>query len=144
MEKKFINIKHSHTADQRTVMEQIQKDGVCPFCMDHFRKYHKRPILREGNHWVLTENQWPYDGTRVHLLLVAKTHITSPEKMSPEMTLELWDHFRWAIAEFKIKGGALFMRFGNTRFTGGSVSHLHAQILTKDSAAENPIIVRLG
>ena len=66
-----INVENSTREEQLLVMKQIQKDGVCPFCREHFETYHTKPILFETNHWVVTENAWPYPDTKHHFLAAA-------------------------------------------------------------------------
>ena len=39
---------------------------------------------------------------------------------------------KWAIKKYKIKGGALAVRFGDTDFTGASVAHLHFHIISPE------------
>ena len=130
MEKKdFINVKEVRVDEQRAIMEQIVKDGVCPFCMENFTRYHKQPILRDGERWILTPSQWPYENTKHHFLAVSKKHIERIEELQAEDITELLEHFKWANKEYEFPGGAFFMRFGNMKYNGSSVAHLHAQLL---------------
>jgi len=48
--------------------------------------------------------------------------------------------------ENKIPGGTFIMRFGDTRYTGASVSHLHANLISPDGEDKDrkPIIARVG
>ena len=70
--------------DQKEVMEEIKKQGHCPFCRENLDKYHKNPILKEGKFWLLTENQWPYEKIKHQLLAIYKTHIEHLKEMAPE------------------------------------------------------------
>ena len=45
-----------------------------------------------------------------------------------KMELDFLANF--AIKKYKIKGGALAMRFGDTNYTGASVAHLHFHIIS--------------
>ena len=128
--KRTVNLSHARTAFQKGVMERIQRDGVCPFCKEHFLTYHTKPILAEGKHWILTENFEPYPGALVHLLAVAKKHVTRFEKLGPAAQTELFALFAKEIAKRDVKGGTLLMRFGDTDYTGGTVEHLHAQLIS--------------
>ena len=42
---KFINMSSVRRNDQKKVMEDIKKDGHCPFCIKNVEKYHKNPRL---------------------------------------------------------------------------------------------------
>lgn len=145
-EKKFVDLNSARVDDQRNVMQQIVQDGVCPFCMENFTRYHKKPILREGEHWILTENQWPYDHTKYHFLAVAKKHIETIESIPLGAMEELREHLQWAIKENSVPGGSFFMRFGDIKYTGSSVAHLHAQLLMGDVDApgHESVRVKLG
>ncbi len=127
-------------------IKKIIKDGVCPFCQKYFLKYHTRPILRRGTHWLVTENANPYRGARHHYLFVCTKHVESPGRLTPRSFGELQSHIRWLQKKYKLPGGTFFMRFGDTRYTGASVAHLHAQLIVgsrKDSRTE-PILVVLA
>lgn len=134
------NNKHIHLStirrdDQKEVMEQIEKDNVCPFCMEHFLKYHKRPILKDGKFWVLTDNQWPYEKIKHQLLAVYKTHINHISEMDPEAGKELFDMFAEEAKKRNIPGGGFAMRFGSNSKKGNygsSVLHLHAHLIEPD------------
>lgn len=127
-------------------MRRIQRDKVCPFCMKHFLKYHTKPILMNGKHWVLTENFQPYEGATHHLLAVSKKHTTRFENLSPAAQSELFKLFGAELRKRRVKGGALFMRFGDTEYTGGSVEHLHAQLVsgTRRGKGKEALTVYLG
>ena len=63
MKKGFVNLKNARRGEYSKVIEEIQKTGKCPFCKENF-KYHKKPILKKTNGWILTENSWPYKNAK--------------------------------------------------------------------------------
>lgn len=133
-----LNHSEARTPEQIALMQKIEKDGVCPFCAEYFTQYHPKPILKETDYWFVTENMSPYKGTTTHLIFVYKpAHINTPADLLPEGAKDLFDLVNWAVAEFNIEGGGLFMRFGDTNRNGGSVEHLHAQLLTGIEKDEN-------
>lgn len=147
-EKKHVRVE---SADYRpdgtykSVLQNIESDGVCPFCAEQLATYHKKPILHEGKSWLLTENMYPYENSSVHLLVIHKSHI---EHMS-ELTAESWSELRdITVTELRRRGilGATFMmRFGDTRFNGASVNHLHAQVIAGSGDKDaKPILTRVG
>ena len=127
-----VNLAHARTEEQMAVMEQIVHDGVCPFCQEHFLKYHPKPILKKGAHWLVTENAFPYNGARVHLLFVYLQHIVLPPAESDHLS-ELFELITWARKEYGIRGGTLLLLFGETRYNGASVDHLHAHLVVGDA-----------
>ena len=135
--KKYINLDQARSDHQRSVMEQIQKDDVCPFCSENLSKYHKNPILKEGKYWLLTKNQWPYENVKHQLLAIHKTHIEHISELEPAAGSELIELFAWATKEFNIPGGAVAIRFGSNPELGNygsSVLHLHAHLIEPDLA----------
>lgn len=125
-------------------MAKIESDGVCPFCAEHFTKYHPKPIIKETDFWFVTENMSPYEGTKHHFLFVYKpSHISKPEEMSAAALEDLYALLAFVTTTYKIIGGSFFMRFGDTHYTGGSVEHLHAQLITGKSETETSEAIRV-
>lgn len=140
-------MENARTEEQRALMQKIAEDGVCPFCAEHFKKYHPKPIIKETDSWFLTENMSPYKGTKHHFLYVYKKgHRTSPNEITTESRVDLFDLIDFTMQEYQIEGGTFFMRFGDTRFTGSSVEHLHAHLIVGDVDDPNhePVRVKLG
>ncbi|HPF30847.1 MAG TPA: dihydrofolate reductase [Candidatus Saccharibacteria bacterium] len=128
-DKQFVNISNARFDEQRQVMEKIENNHECPFCLENMKKYHKKPILRQGEQWLLTENQWPYDNTKNHLLAISTYHAENIQDLKDGSFNELQEHIDWAIEKYKIKSGGVAMRFGGTDSNGASVSHLHVHII---------------
>ena len=142
-----LNLSNARTPEQIALMQTIIADGVCPFCAEHFRKYHPKPVLKETEHWFFTENMSPYVGTKYHFIFVYKpAHISKPRELPPEALVDLFTLVNAAIAENKIPGGSFFMRFGDHIYNGSSVEHLHAHLLMGDADApgHEPVRVKLG
>jgi diadenosine tetraphosphate (Ap4A) HIT family hydrolase len=140
------NTAHRPTGTYGNVISQIQKDGVCPFCPESLAKYHTNPILKEGKFWLLTDNLYPYDGAKYHELLIHKQHITSFDEISKEAWEEMHDFIKSFTGENNIPGGTFIVRFGDARYTGASVSHLHANLVSPDGEDDDrkPIVARIG
>jgi diadenosine tetraphosphate (Ap4A) HIT family hydrolase len=133
--KNYIHVDQSRLPHQKAVMEQIQQDGVCPFCPEHLTKYHKEPIIKEGIYWVFSKNQWPYEHTAQHFIAIHKKHIEHISELSAEAGKELLEIFAWASKEYNLPGGAVAIRFGsNPEYGnyGSSVLHLHAHLIEPD------------
>lgn len=129
MKKEFVNIKNARRGEYRRVIEEIAKTGKCPFCKENF-KYHKKPIFKRRGDWFLTEASWPYQNTNCHLMILGEKHRENFSELKKEDFEAVSYLARFAIKEYKIKGGALAVRFGNTDYTGASVSHLHFHIIS--------------
>jgi diadenosine tetraphosphate (Ap4A) HIT family hydrolase len=132
--------------DQRDVMREIIAAGECPFCAENLRKYHKQPIVRETEHWLLTPNQWPYNHTKIHLLAIYKTHAERLSELTLEAGADLLALMQWAEKEYNVPGGGWAMRFGDTDHSAGTVLHIHAQFLVPDleSPGYEPVRIKIG
>ncbi len=143
---KHMNMANARHPEQIQKMKELQKDGVCLFCEKNFIKYQNTPIIREKKWWLMRNNDYPYDGAKIHILLVYKKHIDSVEKISPQAMTELLDHMQWAKKKFKIPGASFVMRFGDSRYTGSTITHLHAHIVSgyKNTKNQDRIISAVG
>jgi len=136
---KFIQKDNARTDHQKKVMEEIGKEGHCPFCRENLDKYHKKPIIKEGKFWLLTENQWPYDNTKHHLLAIYKKHIEHIEELENGASEELLQLFITKAKKRSMPGGAICIRFGSNPEKGNygnTVLHLHAHLIEPD--LDNP------
>jgi len=144
-ERKTVNTENARDGEQVNELKKIEKEGFCPFCQrNYLEKEHPHPIFLETKYWLATKNRWPYENARVHLLLIYKDHITSLE----EMSAEAWQELHGLIVQLKkekdIPGGAFLMRFGDSRYTGATVSHLHAQIISGNPDSGKKVFARVG
>ncbi|MBX4211259.1 MAG: hypothetical protein KW806_00445 [Candidatus Yanofskybacteria bacterium] len=147
--KQFVNLNNARLKEQISVMKEIETIGVCPFCPEHLKKFHKKPILKKTRYWLLTKNQWPYENTRIHLLAITRKHTETLSELPKGAGEELISLARWAEKKFKIKSGGFGMRFGDPSMNGGTVRHLHAQIMTplitnQKSKQYKPVRLRIG
>jgi diadenosine tetraphosphate (Ap4A) HIT family hydrolase len=118
-------------------MEEIERQGHCPFCRENLAKYHKNPILRQGEYWLLTENQWPYKKVKHQLLAIHKTHIEHISELDPKAGAELIEMFADEAKTRGIKGGGIAIRFGSSEDGdyGSTVTHIHAHLIEPDLKA---------
>lgn len=130
------------------MIADIAEKKLCPFCPEHLAEFHKLPI-EERAFWLITDNQFPYKPSKYNKLFIHRVHIGHVSEISPEGWKELGEIIKEQTAKLDIVGGSFFMRFGETRFTGASVSHLHCQLLQSnpDDPAYDPkigVFTRLG
>jgi ATP adenylyltransferase len=142
----LVDLDNARYDDQRQVMETIIDEGLCPFCFVNLEKYHKKPILKKGKYWFLTENQWPYENTRVHLLAIMWDHYEKLSEVPPEAGKELFELLQWADKEYQVEGGGFAMRFGDTNYSAGTVAHLHVQFVVPDWNKPDfkPVRIKIG
>lgn len=117
-------------SDYAKTLDVIIAGGFCPFCEEHLFKHHQQPLIYKSKHWLVTKNSWPYQGSRFHFLFITRSHVEATEEMSPAAWTDLQKLYKKLIRENDIKGATLMIRSGDTRFTGASVNHLHAHLVT--------------
>jgi ATP adenylyltransferase len=144
MNKPLVDLTNWREPEQLASMQASVAAGECPFCREHLQKYHTQPILREGAHWLMTDNQWPYNHTERHLLIIYREHLEGIGDVPPAAGAELLELVQWAIKEYNIVGGGWAMRFGETSRSGASVVHLHAHLIAPAAGAEQPVRFKIG
>jgi len=89
---------------------------------------------------------YPYKGAKHHVLLIHKKHIESISDISTQAWSELLKFTQRETKKRSIAGGTFYVRFGDTVYTGASVTHLHANLFSPDMRKKNcaPIFTRVG
>ncbi len=131
----FVNQQNARPGGYDKVIADIALQNVCPFCPEHLAEFHKKPMTHRM-FWIVTDNQFPYMPSRNHKLIIHTEHIDHVSKILPEAWTELYEIVQELVGENTIAGGTFLMRFGETKFTGASVTHLHANLV--QSNPEDP------
>lgn len=126
--KRLVNPRFAKSGFYGKVINEIKQVGVCPFCPKTF-KWHTKPILRRTKDWLITENFSPYKNARYHFLVISKSHKEGFHNITRKDWLEISKLVCWAIRKYEIKGGGLTMRFGESDYTGATVTHLHLHLI---------------
>ncbi len=128
--------------DYADTLHTIVAGGFCPFCEEHLFKHHTKPLIRKGRHWLVTDNAWPYAGTRAHVLFITRKHIEAAEQLSPAAWTELLELYRELVTARKLRGATLMVRSGDTAYTGASVNHLHAHVVSGSPRTKSSKMIR--
>ena len=145
----FVNIQNTRPAKgYDKVIASIAEKNICPFCSDHLAEFHKNPI-EHRKYWIITDNMYPYSPARHHKLIIHTAHIDHISKIVPDAWTELYEIVQELVDSNAITGGTFLMRFGETKFTGASVTHLHANLLQSnpDDSSYDPsvgVVRRIG
>lgn len=126
------NLDTARVDAQREKMKQLQRDNVCAFCPEHFDNFHDNPIEIKTDHWLVTKNDYPYEHTSLHLLVIPAEHVTTVSELSPAAKADYLDVIAKIEKHFKLTTYGVAMRSGDFRYNGGSVRHLHAHLLVGD------------
>ncbi len=126
----FVDPTYAKSSAYSSAMADIVEKKVCPFCPDVFPgTWHTNPILKRSGNWLVTRNMFPYADTQEHLLIVGQRHLEQIGELDVEDQINILSLAQWATKELNLPGGCLAMRFGDSRFTGATVKHLHAHLL---------------
>lgn len=143
----YVDPNETRSPEQRSQYEEINKEGICPFCGDNFYRFHESEVLKTNKNWLITTNDHPYMGTKHHFLLVyrGKKHIISPDELGFKAKLDLFKIIKWVNKKLNIKSGAFVMRYGGPG-NGSSVRHLHAHIIVGESniKSEHKVSIKVG
>ncbi len=142
---KLVDARFAKGGRYRKIIHEIEKVGVCPFCPKHFA-WHTKPILKQSGDWLITENFNPYANAKHHFVIIKKAHREQFSDLGARDWRALSALVRWAVKKFKIKGGGIAMRFGDTAYTGATVCHLHAHLIVPGAGngKAKPVVFPIG
>ena len=66
------------------------------------------------------------------MIILGKEHKEKLSELTKEDLKSVFYLVNWVVKKWKIDGGALAVRFGNTNYNGGSVNHLHFHIISPE------------
>jgi diadenosine tetraphosphate (Ap4A) HIT family hydrolase len=124
--RKFIDAHYAKSRFYKKVLTEVQGAKVCPMCT---LKWHTNPILKTQGAWFITETFQPYPNAAMHFLIIGKRHKENLSQLTPRDWKEISELQKWAIKKYKIQGGGIAMRFGDTAHTGATVAHLHMHLI---------------
>lgn len=148
-----VNMRHVRTEEQRALYEKISESEKCSFCEDFCRgkapTFHPNPVLFEEQYWVVTEcfpklksSKEGLDSAQ-HFLLVYREHVTCPP-LPPKAWANLGKCTERLMEEYRLPAETLVMRMGDGNFTGGSIAHLHAQLIFGGATDGDAVRVKVG
>lgn len=139
----FYYLGNSRNDDQRQQMVDLESRGVCLFCPNGLAADTDQRIALSTDHWNVTENEFPYSGTRLHLLLVPKMHVSDLLHLDERARADMWTALDSIRRHFSLTFYGLGARNGDPRYTGGTIAHVHMHVIVGDVDDENHHPVRL-
>lgn len=124
------NLHAARSDEQRRYMEGLEAKGICVFCPQNVELHHGEKIEISGQHWYVTKNRYPYEGTASHYLIVATEHVTSFDQLPDEAGAELWSIKRELKKRLAPLSIASVERSDDMLYNGGSVAHLHIHFVS--------------
>ena len=128
---KVVDTRYAKTDSYKQVLNDIEQKGVCPFCPENF-KWHPNPILKREGTWQLTTSMQPYEHARHHFLIIGDKHMEQLSEISTQDWQAISTLLNWVVAEYKLPGGGIALRFGDTAYTGATVCHLHVHLIVPE------------
>jgi len=134
---------NARTDDQLAEMRRLDAAGICLFCPDGLARQGRQRILLRTRHWVVIPNEFPYQGTSLHLLLVPDQHAGDLLGLSEDVRQDFWEALAAVAREHQLSHYGLGVRNGDCRYTGATIEHVHAHVLVGDAAAADAPPVRM-
>lgn len=134
---RFVDPAKTRSAKMRRYYDQIEADGICPFCPEHWEKHLDAERVHLGENWLVTNNQYPYENTREHFMLISTYHATTMAEIKPESWQELGEILAWLEKTYQADFGGVGWRFGDFTQTAASVAHFHLHVMMPNRNA-NP------
>ena len=148
MSKTYVDVYNARSEAYRAELDQIQRDGYCPFCPEHYDKHNKNTILYRKDGWIVKYVDYPYPDTSHHFMFIAERHLESIMHLSEREWRGLQYACRWVMQTYKIDGCGVALRSGDTRLTGATVKHLHGHIIVPEldevSGRAKPVSFPIG
>jgi ATP adenylyltransferase len=131
------------TQEQLAEMRRLEAAGICLFCPAELREHARQRVVLETAHWAVTPNEFPYGGTRLHLLVVPVRHVNDMLDLEDAELADFWAALRLVRQRYGLEYYGLGVRNGNCSFTGATITHVHAHVVVGDPAAEPEVPVRM-
>jgi ATP adenylyltransferase len=131
------------TADQLVEMQRLEAAGICLFCPGALREHSRQRVEWETRYWSVTPNEFPYKGTRIHLLVVPHKHVNDMLDLDDESLVDFWNALRLIRKELDLDHYGLGVRNGDCSFTGATIAHVHAHVLVGDETLDPEVPVRM-
>lgn len=138
------NFDNYRAQDQLAQMQRLDDLGICLFCPGQLES--SGDELHQAGAWTVRANEYPYRGTRLHLLLIPRTHVDDIALLPAAERDDFWSALQWVRDHFELDYYALAVRCGDCRFTGGTIEHVHVHVVVGDvdDPGHEPVRVKLS
>lgn len=126
------NIGNARTAEQQAHMEKTVGQGKCPFCVGDGFDSSLNKIVIEGTYWRAWVNPFSYPHHSIHITVATRGHTEKIQDITPDAWREWGQINQYLIAKYDPPGGGIVMRFGDNRYNGGTLNHVHSHIQVPD------------
>ena len=131
------------TQEQLAEMRRLEAAGTCLFCPASLREHARHEVVIQTRHWAVTPNAFPYQGTKLHLLVVPHRHVNDMLDLDDDSLADFWTALRLVRERYDLGHYGLGVRNGNCSFTGATIAHVHAHVLVGDPDLDPEVPVRM-
>jgi ATP adenylyltransferase len=132
---RLYDLRNYRSNGQLAAMDALERAGICIFCPENLTADPDHLVLHETANWVIIKNKFPYKGTRLHILLVPRTHVEDILDLDADAKGEYWPLLDWVKKKFGLDFFAVGMRTGDFHRTGSSIAHAHIHVIVGDVEA---------
>ncbi len=134
-----VDLKNARDPEQARRMKALSEAGLCYFCKHgNFEDRTLPTSIHEGNCWYVMRNDFPLDGSVHHYLIIPHRHVVNTHDLSVEESAELFSLVSWLASKLQTEGYSLFVRSGDTRLTGATITHIHFHFLVGGQRPDGP------
>ncbi len=136
------NARHPEQAER---MRQLEAAGTCLFCPGLDDPDDPQVVLATPD-WVVRHNDFPYAGTRLHLLIVPRRHVPDLLDLTDAELAAFWEVGRELRERYALSFYGLGARCGDCRYTGGTIEHVHVHLVVGDvdDPGHTPVRLKLS
>ncbi|MFI7585503.1 HIT family protein [Spongisporangium articulatum] len=137
------NARHAEQAER---MRALEAAGVCLFCPEQLDAEPAAGLVASTDEWTVRRNDFPYAGTKLHLLVVPRRHVTDLVDLPDAVLAQFWPLVRSLREEFDLTYYGLGARCGDPACTGGTIAHVHVHLLVGDvdDPGHEPVRLKLS
>lgn len=129
-ENSFVDIANCRSTKQQETYLKIYRENYDPFAERSSIEALGNEIFDESDHWITIKNKhYKHTDRKHHLVVILKRFIKTPDDLTEEEILDAFKVIRELNKTLQISGGAILMRYGDTRLSGASVKHLHFHVV---------------
>lgn len=131
----LVAVEHGREPKQKQIMRNLGEQGICPFCPEGLKKC-KLKNVRELHFWTVADSGFPYEGTKAHVLFIARSHAVWPLELWSDGWRELFSEVDNVAQSRQLRGYTLVLRLGEMNRSAASLKHLHVHLIAGNATSE--------
>ncbi len=134
-----VDLKNARDPEQARRMRALSEAGLCYFCKQGSVEDRTMPnSIHEGEYWFVMQNDFPLEGSVHHYMMIPHRHVVNAHELTVEESLEFFKLVGWLVEKTGTTGYSMFVRSGDTRLTGATISHCHFHFIVGGPRPDGP------